>query len=517
VRAAASSGVRLAELVATISLGTDLGLGQSMEHILRQTLVSLRMAELLAFEETEREVAYFSGLLAWVGCHTDAYEQAKWFGDDIALKRDGYHYDMGRPTDVLNFAWHTVGRGRPPLERLKTWLELPLAVRRNAMVDLRNRWLAADELASRLGLGEPVRRSLKESFERWDGKGFGAARGEEIRLTSRVVCLADVVTAYYEEGGENAAVQVARQRSGTQFDPALVELFCANAAGVLSGLDGPSQWAQVIDAEPTLARVMTDPEFDAALEAIADFIDLKSPYTLGHSRSVADLAGAAARVLGLPDEDCVAVRRAGLVHDLGRLGVPNSIWDKHGPLTRSEMERVRLHPYLSERMLSSAHALAPLAAIAVEHHERMDGSGYPRGLNHASISVAGRVLGAADCYAASTEPRPHRAQLAAEEAAAALRSHVRQGRLDADAVQAVLEAAGHRTRRRRELPAGLTAREVEVLRLLTRGLSNRDIAEKLTISRKTAGSHIEHIYTKTGVRNRAGASLFAMRHGLMIE
>jgi hypothetical protein len=288
-----------------------------------------------------REVAYFSGLLAWVGCHTDAYEQAKWFGDDIALKRDGYHYDLGRPVDLLNFAWHTVGRGRPPLERLKIWLELPLAVRRNAMVDLRNHWLAADELAGRLGLGEPVRRSLRESFERWDGKGFGGSRGEEIRLTSRVVCLADVVTAYYEQGGENAAVQVARQRSGTQFDPALVELFCANAADVLSGLDGPSQWAQVIDAEPTLARVMTDPEFDAALEAIADFIDLKSPYTLGHSRSVADLSGAAARVLGLPDEDCVAVRRAGLVHDLGRLGVPNSIWDKHGPLTRSEMERVR--------------------------------------------------------------------------------------------------------------------------------------------------------------------------------
>ena len=189
MRAAASSGVRLAELVATISLGTDLGLGQSMEHILRQTLVSLRMAELLTFDEAEREVAYFSGLLAWVGFHTDAYEQAKWFGDDIALKRGGYRYDMGRPVDMLTFAWHSVGRGRPPLEKLRIWLELPLAVRRHAMVDLCNHWLAADELASRLGLGDPVRRSLRESFERWDGRGFGGARGEEIRLTSRVVCL----------------------------------------------------------------------------------------------------------------------------------------------------------------------------------------------------------------------------------------------------------------------------------------------------------------------------------------
>jgi hypothetical protein len=154
-----------------------------MEHILRQTLVSLRMAELLAFDEAEREVAYFSGLLAWMGCHTDAYEQAKWFGDDIALKRDGYRYDMGRPGDLLSFAWHSVGRGRPPLERLKIWLELPLAVRRNAMVDLRNHWLAADELAGRLGLGEPVRRSLRESFERWDGRGSAVrGRGDQADL-----------------------------------------------------------------------------------------------------------------------------------------------------------------------------------------------------------------------------------------------------------------------------------------------------------------------------------------------
>ena len=217
-------------------------------------------------------------------------------GDDIALKRDGYRYDMGRPVDVLNFAWHTVGRGRPPLERLKTWLELPLAVRRNAIVDLRNHWLAADELASRLGLGEPVRRSLKESFERWDGKGSSAVRrGEEIKLTSRVVCLADVVTAYYEQGGENAAV---RWRGSDQARSSILRSSSSSAptrpaCSLVS--TGRASGRRLSITEPTLARVMTDPEFDAALEAMADFIDLKSPCTLGHSRSVADLSSAAAR------------------------------------------------------------------------------------------------------------------------------------------------------------------------------------------------------------------------------
>ena len=155
---------------------------------------------------------------------------------------------------MLNFAWHSVGRGRPPLENRKTWLELPLAVRRNAIVDLLgNHWLAADELASRLGLGDPVRRSLRESFERWEGKGFGGSRGEEIRLTSRVVCLAAVVTAYYEQGGEDAAIQVAWQRSGTQFDPALVQLFGAERGGrVLAGSTGGAEAAAGSPPPPRL-------------------------------------------------------------------------------------------------------------------------------------------------------------------------------------------------------------------------------------------------------------------------
>jgi DNA-binding CsgD family transcriptional regulator len=205
------------------------------------------------------------------------------------------------------------------------------------------------------------------------------------------------------------------------------------------------------------------------------------------------------------------------VHDLGRLGISNAIWDKPRPLTAAEVERVRLHPYLTERMLAASAALAPLGAIAVQHHERVDGSGYPRGLFGDALTLEGKVLATADAYHAMTEARPHRDARSAEDAAAELRSAVRSGLFDAEAAEAVLGAAGHRVRRRRAWPAGLTNREVEVLRLLVRGLSNKEIAVRLVISRKTAENHVAHIYQKLGVSNRARASLFAMKHGLMTE
>ena len=161
--------------------------------------------------------------------------------------------------------------------------------------------------------------------------------------------------------------------------------------------------------------------------------------------------------------------------------------------------------------------MAPLATIAVQHHERLDGSGYPRGLAGDALTPPGRMLAAADMYHGRVEPRPHRPERTAEEAASELRAEVRAGRLDGEAVDAVLHAAGHRVKRRREWPAGLTTREVEVLRLLARGLSNKQIAERLVISPKTASNHIEHIYTKLGVTNRALASLFAVNRSLIAD
>jgi HD-GYP domain-containing protein (c-di-GMP phosphodiesterase class II) len=205
------------------------------------------------------------------------------------------------------------------------------------------------------------------------------------------------------------------------------------------------------------------------------------------------------------------------VHDFGRLGVSNAIWDKKGSLGAGEWERVRMYPYYGERMLQQSETLAPVARIAVQHRERLDGSGYPRGLSGSAISRSARVVGAADAYQAMREPRPHRPARSADDAARELRHEVRVGRLDGEVVEAVLTAAGHRVVRRREGPAGLTAREVEVLRLLAQGLSNKDIAARLVITPKTAGNHIEHIYSKIGATNRTAASLFAMQHGLLPE
>ena len=195
----------------------------------------------------------------------------------------------------------------------------------------------------------------------------------------------------------------------------------------------------------------------------------------------------------------------------------NSIWDKRGPLGAGEWERVRMHPYLTERMLHRSPALAPLGTIVVQHRERLDGSGYPHGLSGGAISRPARIVGAADAYQAMREPRPHRPRRSAAEAAAELRAEVKAGRLDAEVVEAVLGAAGHRVSRRREGPAGLTAREVDVLRLLALGLSNKQIAGRLVIAPKTVGSHVEHIYAKIGASSRATASLFAMQHGLLPE
>ena len=264
-----------------------------------------------------------------------------------------------------------------------------------------------------------------------------------------------------------------------------------------------------------MERELSSGELDQALEAFADYADVKSPFTLGHSRGVAHLSAVAASSLGLPNEDVALVRRAALVHDIGAIGVSAGILDKPGPLTEGERERVRTHPYLTARTFSKPPALAAIGRLAALHHERMDGSGYPSGLTSDGLPVTARVIAAADVYHALLEPRPHRPPWSPDEAREVLTTEVTEGRLDGQAVRAVLDAAGHRVRRQPGRPGGLSPREVEVLVLLSRGRTKKQIAAELVISAKTVSAHVEHIYIKLGVTTRGGAALFAMRHGLI--
>jgi HD-GYP domain-containing protein (c-di-GMP phosphodiesterase class II) len=507
----------LAELVAALSLGIDLGFGQPMEHVLRQCLIALRLAEGLGLEDEQRAVVYYTALLINVGCHSDAHEQAKWFGDDIALKSIKYDHEP-RSLRMAVGGMRFLGSGHPPLHRFRLGLEFALSGHREVDDMIAHHAAIARTMAEQLQLPDDVVDAIGAAYERWDGRGWpGELEGEEVPIASRIAQVAEFIEVAHRMGDAEAAKRLARERRGGDFDPALADLVEAEADVILSGLDTLRAWDAVVDAEPALAVVLTGEHVDAALSAIADFVDLKSPYFLGHGRAVSELAAQAGARSGLDETGIRVLRRAGLVHGLGRLGISNAVLDKRGPLGPGEWERIRLQPYLTDRMLRQSEALAPVAGVAVQHRERVDGSGYPRGLSGAALSREGRILAAADAYQAMREPRPQRPERTADETADELRAGVKAGRYDADAVAAVLVAAGHRVARRREGPAGLTPREVEVLKLLARGLSNKEIAARLVISPKTVANHAEHIYSKVNASTRAAAGLFAMQHGLLPE
>jgi HD-GYP domain-containing protein (c-di-GMP phosphodiesterase class II) len=511
--------VRLAELVAALSLGIDLGFGQPMEHVLRQCLIALRLAERVGLDEDSRAAVYYAALLINVGCHSDAHEQAKWFGDDIAMK--SRKYDPQAQIGTLRGAvtgLRSFGAGQPPLHRFRLGLEFVISGRHQVEGMIASHARLARTLAEQLGLSQRVAEAIGAAYEAWDGRGWpGALAGAEIPIAARIAGLAEYAEVAHRVDGLDGVAALAEARGGKQFDPALSKLLRVQRGSIFEGLDSVRAWDEVVGQEPALAVRLGDAEFDAALLALANFIDLKSPYTLGHSAAVAELAAATGNALGLPAAEVRTLRRAGLVHGFGRLGISNSILDKPGPLGAGEWERVRMQPYYSDRMLQQSGALAPLAAIVAQFRERMDGSGYPRGLSGGAISRPGRILAVADVYQALREPRPHRPARSADEAARLTRSEAGAGRLDPDIVEAVLSTAGHESRRRLDRPAGLTARELDVLRLAARGLSTKEIADHLEMSPKTAGNHIEHIYAKIGAKNRVSASLFAVEHGLLPE
>ncbi|WP_371934552.1 HD domain-containing phosphohydrolase [Mycobacterium sp. TY815] len=508
-------GLRKAELLAAISPAIDLGLGQPMEHMLRSTLIATRIADRMGLDARQRATVYYANLVGWIGCHADSHELSALFGDDIAFRADTYGVDMaGLP--FLRLMVSHVGRGLPVWERGLRSAAFLLTARNQVANLISSHCSSAGVLSDRIGLDSDVATALAYIFERWDGRGMpNGAREEEIPLEIHIVHLSDVIEVHLRTGGLDQALEIARARRGTQFSPAVADVFIADAAAIVDGLLEIDVWTAALAQAPDRDRIIGAEEINELLRAMADFVDLKCPCSPGYSRGVADLAAAAARHCRMPPADITRLYRAGLVQGLGRLGVSNQIWEKKGPLSTAEWERVRMYPYLTGRILSRIQGLESVVSVATKHEERIDGSGFPRGLSGNELTPHDRLLAAVAAYHQLLEPRPNRAALDPAAAAAQLRQDAREGRLDAESVEAALAAAGHRSTRRASWSAGLTAREVEVLRLVAQGRSNREIATQLFIAEKTARNHVERIYAKLGVNNRTQASLAAIDRGLI--
>jgi HD-GYP domain-containing protein (c-di-GMP phosphodiesterase class II)/DNA-binding CsgD family transcriptional regulator len=511
--------LRLAELLAAVSLATDLAHAVPPESALRDALLAVQLARCAGWAEPDVADAYYLALLYHIGCTGAVAAQSRLgAGDDVNVRRWMSEADHSSPPQLLRTTvtkimpgW-SAGELLPAIAAMATaGRDLPEAFASTAEVACR--------LSQRLGASPGVTSSLAHAYARWDGKVFPQLpSGEALSPPARLVHLVHVAQIYHQAGGPEAADEVVRRRGGSEFDPTLTTVWLTNSREILGNLSLDSVWDQALDAEPEPHRRVGSAQLDEVCRALADFVDLASPFTAGHSVGVARLTQAAALHAGMGAEDSAILRRAALIHDLGMVSVPHGIWLKRGPLNPPEWERVRLHAYHSQRILSLSAPLRASAILAGTHHERLDGSGYHRGLQASALSTPARLLAVAEMYQSMTEPRAWRPALTPREATSKLREGIVDRTLDARAVDAVLEAAGQPRpsgRSSRGWPASLSDREVEVLKAITRGLSNKEVARDLHISAATVHTHIINIYGKIGVNTRAGATLFAFEHDLV--
>jgi HD-GYP domain-containing protein (c-di-GMP phosphodiesterase class II) len=500
--------LRLVDVLSALSLVTDLAAGFSFERGLRACLVADGLAGVLGFDPADHRAVFLASLLRGIGCG-HASENAALFGDDIAFERFLVTFDpAGGEVAGRQLAAFEAAVGAAAVQRFAEVGATvgPAAVRASCEV--------AIAIGGQLELPAAVLDAFGDIFERWDGHGLPAGRsGEDLHRIARVLAVSEQAAIAYALGGTGAARSEIARRAGGHLDPELCAAFLSGADELLAPIDESNDLIETVRAaEPAPVLSVSLDQLARPCTALATFADLKGTHLIGHSPHVTELAVEAGRVAGLDGlED---LRLAALLHDVGRAGVVSSIWDRPGPLGAADRERVRLHPHWTERVLSRAPALAPLGPLAAAHHERLDGTGYHRGARAGELSREARLLAAADVLAALTEARPYRPAYPLDEAASTVQGEAVAGRLDPEMAAAVIEAAGA-VRPRTAWPDDLTDREVDVLRLTARGLTNKEIASTLVISPRTVQNHLARVYDKIGRRTRAGAAVYAVERGLL--
>jgi HD-GYP domain-containing protein (c-di-GMP phosphodiesterase class II) len=426
------SSYRLSEILSALSYALDITEGQPQGHAVRSCLIGMRLAETIGYPESERGSLFYALLLKDLGCSSNASRLCGLFGaDDRGLKREHKLTDWSEPMPALAYALRNAVPEASPLAKVARVASLAVKERGSAREMVHTRCERGADIAAMLGFSEVTREAIRALDEHWDGRGLprGLA-GHAIPLAARILGLAQSVEVFASAYGVESALAVAIERSGSWFDPDLVaalktlrrdQVFWARALG-------PEPGAHLAALEPEeQALLADDAQLDRIAAAFARVIDAKSPYTYRHSEGVAEAAVGIGKTLELEDAELRDLRRAALLHDIGKLGVSNLILDKPARLTEPEMAQVRLHPAFTQQILDRVAAFQAIVQTASAHHERIDGKGYHRGLPGEQLDAASRALAVADVYEALTADRPYRAGLPREEVMAILRRQAGAG------------------------------------------------------------------------------------------
>lgn len=515
--------LRTVDLIAALSIAADLTLGLAAEHSARSCYIAIQMGCELGLAPEQLGELYYTALLLDAGCTAWASTFASYvIGDEVNARQELLFYrDSRDPLQVFDWARRFMAAGSPLPVRVAHLADFLFHGREFFQEGFRNTCEVSCRFAQRLGMPRPVQHALLYVFEHWDGQGMPAGvSGDKIPAAARIAHAAVFLEISHRAYGRDRALRLAMERRGKEFDPDVVDAFVSvsRSGSFWKALEGETVLDTVRSLEPEtpIRFIRQEKLLDVALFA-SDFADMKSRYTIGHGRRVTTLAKEMGRHLALDERETQRIQFTGLLHDLGMVAIPSFVLEKpRSTLTQAEREALRLHPYHAERIISRVPILEPLAAAVGAHHERLDGRGYYRGLAGSRIPLGARIIAVADTFDDLTHEGPGEEPLEMEEACKQMREEVGPG-FDPKVFSALLSALGadDRTVPRDGWPAGLTTREVEVLRLAARGLTRKQIADAIVVSESTVRTHLEHIYGKIGVSTRAAATLFAVEHDLV--
>lgn len=418
--------VRLSEVVSALSFALDITEGQPQGHAVRTCLIGMRLAAEIGLSDGERSSLFYALLLKDLGCSSNAARLAQLFqADDLLLK---HVHKLTDWTDVgasARYAFEYSKPGRSALARALHVVSLGVFQRGSGEEMTATRCERGADIAARLSLDAATQGAIRALDEHWDGSGMPRGlRGFQIPLLGRICSLSQTVEVFHASYGLEAAINMAHARSGAWFEPALVEAldYIHHDQDFWALLDSAESHVLVAALEPEDRWLYADESrLDQVATAFAMVIDAKSPYTARHSEGVARLAQSIAQAMGLPARDVMLLKRAGLLHDIGKLGVSNLILDKPGKLTDDEMAAMRRHPAFTFDILDRVRRFKDIAGIAAAHHERLDGKGYHRGVGATELCQRSRILVVADVCEALSAQRPYRAALSRDEVTVKLR------------------------------------------------------------------------------------------------